>query len=202
MNEGVKVVDRRWWAQREAQPTDDAEARETWTPAKPTYVEELEQRLAEKDRLLQDYITQYKQASQEFEEARARLRKDVGREAERNRRALLLDLLQVIDNLDRAVDAARAKASDDSLVQGVEMVRRQFLATLEGYGVKRFEALGETFDPDRHDAVTVVPAKGPDEDGRVAGIIAPGYAIGDDVLRHASVAVARRSADSGLGSAD
>jgi molecular chaperone GrpE len=195
MNDEVKVVDRRWWAQRQGQPADDAEARETWSPAKPTYVEELEQRLAEKDRLLQDYITQYKQASREFEEARARLRKDVGREAERNRRALFLDLLQVIDNLDRAVDAARAAGSDDALVQGVEMVRRQFLATLESYGVKRFEAIGETFDPDRHDAVTVVPAKSPDEDGRIAGVIAPGYSIGDDVLRHASVAVARSSAE-------
>ena len=70
----VKVVDRRWWANTpEAAATDRAEN----SSLKPTYVEELEQQLAEKDKLLQEYIAKYRQASNEFEEARLRLRADL-----------------------------------------------------------------------------------------------------------------------------
>src|SRR5215213_5024266 len=106
----MKVVDRRWWARG-----DSAETAET--PAgKPTYVEELESRLAEKDRMLQDYIQQYKAAATEFEESRARARRDVAKEVERGKRAILIDLLDVIDNLDRAIDSARDAGSVDVLL--------------------------------------------------------------------------------------
>jgi molecular chaperone GrpE len=76
-------------------------------------------------------------------------------------------------------------------VSGVEMVRRQFLATLEGFDVRRIETLGEPFDPTRHDAVSIVPAATASQDGTIVGVIAPGYALGDEVLRPARVAVAK-----------
>ena len=79
----------------------------------------------------------------------------------------------------------------DTLLQGVELVRRQFLAKLEGFGVKRIESEGQKFDPALHDAVTAVPAATPDQDGTIVGVIRHGYRIGDDVLRPASVAVAQ-----------
>ena len=104
-------------------------------PASPRYVEELEARLAEKDRMLQDYIEQHKSAAGEFEESRARARRDVGKEVERGKRAILVDLLEVVDNLDRAIESAKERASIDMLVHGVEMVRQQFLQRLEGFGI-------------------------------------------------------------------
>jgi molecular chaperone GrpE len=192
----VKVVDRRWWAQRDdAQSTSaDAATEEQWQPGKPKYVEELERRLAEKDQLLQQYITQYKEASREFEEARARLRKEVARDAEQARRGLLVDLLEVIDNLDRALQTARRQAGAESLVQGVELVRRQFLLKLETYGVTRVDPLGERFDPTQHEAVTIVQTAEPGQDGVITGVIAPGYLIGGVLLRPAQVAVAQAPA--------
>jgi molecular chaperone GrpE len=74
---------------------------------------------------------------------------------------------------------------------GVEMVRRQFLAKLEGLGVTRIEVQDQPFDPEIHEAITTVPAATPDHDGVVVGVIRQGYRIGDDVLRPASVAVAK-----------
>jgi molecular chaperone GrpE len=71
------------------------------------------------------------------------------------------------------------------------MVRQQFLAKLEGFGVKRIEALGVDFDPALHEAVTTVPADDDSVDGRVVGVIAPGYRIGDEILRPALVAVGK-----------
>jgi molecular chaperone GrpE len=182
----VKVVDRRWWARGEdaAAPTEERSA-------KPSYVQELEQKLAEKDRQLQDAIGKYRQASNEFEESRIRLRREISKDVERGRREILADLLEVVDNLDRAIDSAHRTASQDALLQGIEMVRRQFLAKLEGLGVKRIDAVGQPFDPALHEAVSTVPVSVPEDDGRIVGIIRHGYRIGDDILRPASVAVAQ-----------
>jgi molecular chaperone GrpE len=180
----VKVVDRRWWARG-----DDGDAP---PPAsKPTYVEELERQVAEKDRIAQEYIAKYRQAAGEFEESRARLRREISKDVERGRREILADLLDVVDNLDRAIDSARQPASPDALLQGVEMVRRQFLSKLEGLGVKRIQVDGVQFDPLVHEAISTVPAASPDQDGQVIGVVRHGYTIGSDVLRPASVAVAK-----------
>jgi molecular chaperone GrpE len=191
----VKVVDRRWWAKGESQAGADG----AQPLLKPTYVEQLEQQIAEKDRQIQEYLAKYRQAAQEFEDARLRLRREISKDIERGRREILSDLLEVVDNLDRAIESARQSSSPETpstgagqaLLLGVEMVRRQFLAKLESVGVKRIEAADQPFDPDVHEAITTVPAPTPDQDNLVVGVIRHGYRIGDEVLRPASVAVAK-----------
>ena len=183
----VKVVDRRWWANAAEASATDAPSRDI----KPSYVEQLEQQVAEKDRQVQEYIAKYRQAAAEFEEARLRVRREVSKDVERGRREILSDLLEVVDNLDRAIESARQGATPASLLQGVEMVRRQFLAKLEGLGVTRIEVADQPFDPSVHEAITTVPSTSPDQDGHIVGVVRQGYRIGDDVLRPASVAVAK-----------
>jgi molecular chaperone GrpE len=187
----VKVIDRRWWANQE---NAGSAASGSSSSLKPTYVEELEQKLADKDKQLQDAIARYRGASAEFEESRLRLRREIGKDIERGRREILADLLDVVDNLDRAIDAARSNAAAgriDTLLQGVDLVKRQFLAKLEGFGVTRIESAGQPFDPALHEAISAVPAASPDQDGLVVGVVRHGYRIGDEVLRPASVAVAK-----------
>jgi molecular chaperone GrpE len=185
----VKVVDRRWWVNQNG----EAPREDTRGSGKPTYVEELERQIAEKDKQAAEYLAKYRGAASEFEEARLRLRREISKEIERSRREILAEMLEVVDNLDRAIDSARAAGSRDALVQGVEMVRRQFLAKLEGFGVKRIEADHQPFDPALHEAISSVVAESPDQDGLVVGTVRCGYRIGDDVLRPAAVAVARAS---------
>jgi molecular chaperone GrpE len=185
----VKVIDRRWWANTDQSATTE---KPSSSSLKPTYVEELEQKLAEKDRQIQEYIGKYRQAASEFDEARLRLRREISKEIERGRREILADLLEVLDNLDRALDAAKGASSLDAVVQGVDMVRRQFLAKLESFGVRPIEvAPGGPFDPALHEAVTAVPATAESDDGRVVGVVRRGYRIQDEVLRPAAVAVAK-----------
>ena len=184
----VKVVDRRWWANPDASATSSEGAA---TSLKPTYVEELEQKVAEKDKQIQEYIAKYRQASAEFDEMRLRLRREISKDIERTRREILSELLEVVDNLERALDAAKRSPSADALLQGVEMVRRQFLSKLEGLGVKPIESGDGRFDPSLHEAVSTVPAASPEQDGMVVGVIRQGYRIGEDVLRPAAVAVAK-----------
>ncbi len=182
----VKVIDRRWWARGD----DGAEPADT-RASKPSYVQDLEQQLAEKDRLAQEFIAKYRQAASEFEESRLRLRREISKDIERARREVLAEMLEVVDNLDRAIDSAAKGASAEAILQGVEMVRRQFLSKLEGLGVTRIAAEGEPFDPAVHEAITTVPVASPEHDGRIVGIVRHGYRIGEDVLRPASVAVAK-----------
>lgn len=180
----LKVTDRRWWARGEAAAEGAEEPR-----LKPTYIEELEARLAAKDAELQDLLARYRGAADEFDQARARLRKEVQKDVERGRRALLASFLEVLDNLDRALDAGLDR-SGDPLVQGVSLVRRQFISTMEGLGVVRVDPMGEMFDPAKHEAVTTLPAAEGVAEGQVVGVVKPGYLIGDEVLRPAMVAVA------------
>jgi molecular chaperone GrpE len=189
-DDAVRVVDRRWWARAAAgEQADGEEARSD----KPTYVQEIEQRLAAKDEELRATIARYREASAEFDDMRARLRRDVAKDVERGRRAILADILEVVDNLDRAVDAARTAAGAAAVVQGIELVRAQLLGKLQAHGVTRLESLHQAFDPARHEAATSVPVADPAQDGVVVGVIREGYLVGDDVLRPAMVAVGQRA---------
>ncbi len=106
---------------------------------------------------------------------------------------ILRDLLVTLDNLDRAVEQGNAAAVDDakkleSMLQGVELTRKGLVATLERYGVEPLTAVGRTFNPDEHDALTMeaseeVPAN------HVLREFAKGYRFRDRVLRHAQVVV-------------
>lgn len=180
----MKVTDRRWWARGEEAPVASEEPR-----LKPSYVEELEAKVATKDFEIQQLISSYKSASDEFEQARARLRKEVTKDVERGRRSLIGSFLEVLDNLDRALESAGTR-TDDPFVHGVSLVRQQFLATLEGLGVARIDPTGQPFDPSKHEAVTTVTASDASPSGTIVGVIRTGYLIGEEVLRPAQVAVA------------
>ena len=181
----MKVTDRRWWAKGES-----TEAPEE-PKLKPKYVEELEAQIAEKNLEIQQLLSKYRGASEEFDQARARLRKELSKDVERGRRSMIVSFLEVLDNLDRALEVAGGRA-DDPLVKGVSLVRQQFLVTLESFGVTRVDPLGQPFDPARHEAVSMVAATADSPDGLVCGVVRPGYLMGDDVLRPAQVAVAQR----------
>jgi molecular chaperone GrpE len=189
----IHVVDRRWWARREGGPAEDSTAR------KPTYVEDLEQRLAQASNQLQAYTAEHRRSVEEFEQVKARLRRDVTREVERGKRAVIVEFLAVVDNLDRAIaaseDAPGAQAPDvvEHLARGVRLVRDQFFATLERLGAVRLPALGERFDAAKHEAIATAPVTDPAQDGTVIAVLKEGFVVGDDLLRPASVVVGRVS---------
>jgi len=200
----VKVVDRRWWARADAGQSDAADEAEV---RKPTYVEDLERQLADVTAQLQRVLTDRQRAQTEFDDVRARLRREVAKDVERSRRALLAELLDVIDNLDRAMAAGRessttaggtgestpAATSDAfaSLLRGVALVRDQFLAKLEQFGVTRLDSLGQPFEAGRHEALSTTAVADRLQDGVVVAVVKEGYMAGNELLRPASVVVGR-----------
>jgi len=117
--------------------------------------------------------------------ARSRTRRTRGGATE----SLLRDLIPVLDNLDRALDAARAASTAANLVGGVELIQRELLKVLERAGVTRYSAVGQAFDPTRHEAIARVVSAAAAPNTVVSEQL-PGYLLHDRVLRPALVMVA------------
>lgn len=130
-------------------------------------------------------------ALRELEAAKARVERDAQRARDAMREQLVIQLLPVLDNLDRTIAAAVASREAPAVVDGVRLVRRQVLGVLEGYGVSRLDARGQVFDPAVHDAVSVIGVDDRRHDRRVIEQLEPGYVMGDRLLRPAKVVVGR-----------
>lgn len=182
------IHDRRWWTQDDERASEEGAAER-----KPSYVEGLEAQLREKDEELRETLERAARAQNEFEQAKQRMQRESRRSLEQERRAFLRSFLDVLDDLDRAVDAAGEAEAETPLGQGVALVHQRFLGLLGSHGVTRLDAMGRPFDPQKHDALTTMPVEDPDKDGRVLEVIKPGYLIGEEVLRPASVVVGRHS---------
>ncbi|MFA6718603.1 MAG: nucleotide exchange factor GrpE, partial [Prevotella sp.] len=98
-------------------------------------------------------------------------------------------ILPVLDDFERAVADKSEDAS--AIKEGMEMIFKKFIKSLEGMGVKKVEALDQDFNTDFHEAVAMVPGMGDDKKGKVIDCLQTGYMMNDKVIRHAKVAVAQ-----------
>ncbi|HXW06726.1 MAG TPA: nucleotide exchange factor GrpE [Vicinamibacterales bacterium] len=103
---------------------------------------------------------------------------------------LIIELLPLIDDLERALQAEAGTEGAETYRRGVELIHRQLLETLRKRGVRPIEAVGADFDPHYHQAVTYEPAAG-HRDGEVIGELRRGYMLGDRLLRPSMVKVAK-----------
>jgi molecular chaperone GrpE len=110
--------------------------------------------------------------------------------------AFARDVIAVADNMQRALGALdaelreKADGGTKALLDGVELTERELLKVLEKHGIKKFDPLGEKFDPNLHQAMYEIPDPSQPA-GTVAQVVQPGYMIGERVLRPALVAVAK-----------
>jgi molecular chaperone GrpE (heat shock protein) len=182
----IRVEDRRHWA-REDRDDDGPESTTTF----PTVVEEYRARAEAAETRLREYIAAYKQAEAEQEAFRQRLLKDVDRRVELQFSELVVELLDALDDLDLAVAHVDGVAQAEPLAHGVRLVHARFLGVLAKQGVVPIHLDGETFDPNLAEAIRIDPVDDPGADGRVTATLAPGYRLGDRVIRPAKVAVGK-----------
>jgi molecular chaperone GrpE len=152
-------------------------------------IQRLREALETKTREADEHRDRYLRSAAEFDNARkraAREREDYTRYANES---LLRELLPVLDNFDRALQAARGEAGAETVTAGVELIQRELLRVLEKFGVAPFASVGQPFDPERHEAIARVPAEGQPE-GTVMNETARGYTLNGRVLRPAMVTVA------------
>ncbi|MBI2684505.1 MAG: nucleotide exchange factor GrpE [Actinobacteria bacterium] len=143
---------------------------------------DVERVAAERD----EYLDALQRLKAEFDNYRRRAERDRVALQRAGVRDIVVDLLPVMDNLERALAAA---SPDDGLVSGVEMVRGQLAALLSGRGVSEIEAAERPFDPTFHEAIAQVPSEAHAE-GTVMAVMEKGYRHDEVVVRPARVVVA------------
>ena len=149
------------------------------TPAEPSAEEAHKAALREQEdkylRLLAEYDNYRKRSQKEKETAWTTAKADTAKE-----------FLPVYDNLERAL---KQETADEAYAKGVQMIMTQFKTTLEKLGIQEIPALGETFDPNLHNAVMHIDDENLGENV-VAEVFQTGFQTGDKIIRHAMVKVA------------
>ena len=169
-------------AQAQAQASEQAQEAENAVEAKDKEIEDLKAQL-EKEK------SQYLFLMADFENFRKRVLKEKADMLKYGSESAMRDLLPVVDDFERAIDAMSKGGDVDSLKEGVDLIYSKFVKYLERNKVVPIESTGKDFDDNLHEAITTFPA--PDESmrGKVIDTVTKGYIIDDKVLRHAKVVV-------------
>lgn len=181
--EQPRIFDRRASTSPEGgQGSDEKEQATQNTPEKP-----LEEQLAEEKEKAKSYLASWQRAAADYQNFKRRVeqeREDVARLANA---ALIINLLPLLDDLERALKNVDARLAGLTWLDGIRLIYRKFQNLLEINGVTEIEADGAQFDPNVHEAVMF----GEGEDGKVISVVQKGYMLGGKVLRPAMVVVGR-----------
>ena len=142
---------------------------------------ELADALAKAD----SYYKNWQRTAADFANYKRRIEQERGETARFASASLIINLLPVYDDLERAVGSVDANLAGLNWVQGVVAIQRKFWHMLEAMGVNEVAAAGESFDPAFHEAV----ARQPGDEGKVLHVVQKGYRLGEKVIRPAMVIV-------------
>jgi molecular chaperone GrpE len=139
-----------------------------------------------------EYLSQMKYMKADFENYKKRMTREKEEFTKYATEKLVLELLNVLDNLERAIETAKTGDNkNENLLEGVEITYKQLLSTLEKEGVKCIKAEGEIFDPYIHECVMTENTDKYEEDA-VIQEIQKGYTMNSKVIRHSKVKIAKR----------
>jgi molecular chaperone GrpE len=177
--------------ERTEEPPEEApRGAQTADEDEPDDVDALRARLREEKERAESHFASWQRAAADFQNFKRRMeqeRAEVGRLANA---ALVINLLPLMDDLERALRTVDTKLAGLTWIDGIWLIYRKFQAVLENAGVKEIEADGQPFDPNVHEAIG--EAEG--EEGKVVSVVQKGYALGDRVIRPAMVIVGKRDA--------
>ncbi|MDQ3227259.1 MAG: nucleotide exchange factor GrpE [Chloroflexota bacterium] len=137
--------------------------------------------VAERDR----YLDQLQRTAADFANYRRRTEQERSQQRLLANEQLLREIVPVLDDLQRGLGVLPPEERDTALAEGMRWVEQKFLTTLKKHGVTQIDSLGQRFDPSMHEAVEADPAGG----DTVVAVYAPGYRLGEDILRPAMVKV-------------
>jgi molecular chaperone GrpE len=191
--EGIRVTDRRRVSLDDS--TEGVHVEEQSAPSlKPKYVEELEARTRAAEGVAKDVQARFEQVRAELrretDEIRQRLARTADERVTREKAAFVATLLPVLENLQRAMEAAESGGSLEALMNGLNGTISGFESALASGGIEIITALGAQFDPELHEAVDTVEVE-PERDGLVTAEYSRGYLMGGQLLRPARVQVGR-----------
>jgi len=162
-------------------------------PSRRTKVSEELKRLKEELNAEQaksrEYLDRLKYLQADFENYRKRVEREFQEVTQRSNEKLIVNLLNVIDDLERAIETGRTTVNANALLEGVEMTRKKLYTILEQEGFVKIEAYGKPFDPNVHEILAKVPTKNYDE-GIVIEEVRKGFMFKGKVIRPSIVKIA------------
>ncbi|MBE0447267.1 MAG: nucleotide exchange factor GrpE [Actinobacteria bacterium] len=150
----------------------------------------LKERLSQKEAEAAEYLDKLKRVQAEMENFRKRMLKEQEQIIQYAAQTIIRELLPVIDNLERALEASKGDVDGGKLLEGVELIYSQLKDLLARECVEVIDPLGDEFDPQKHEAVMQVESD-EHEENAVAEVLQKGYELRGRLLRPAIVKVAR-----------
>lgn len=154
----------------------------------------LKKQLEEEQKKAADNLAGWQRAAADFANYRKRSEQERNDLLKFGNAGLILKILPVLDDFERAMATMpNSKLSELTWVDGILLIQRKLQAILDAEGLKPIVAVGQDFDPARHDAVLQEDVKDPDQDGKVVAELQKGYLLNDKVIRPTMVKVGKKS---------
>lgn len=127
----------------------------------------------------------------EFDNYRRRTAKEMLENKEVAGQDLMVSLIQILDDFDRAIKSNEDTIDPEGLKEGFKLIHHKFKTILEQKGLEHMDSMGKKFDTDNHDAITQIPAPKKKLKGKVVDVIEKGYFLKGKVIRHAKVVIGK-----------
>jgi len=175
--------------EEQLQDTQAQAEAQTEAQEEPAQQDDTAAKIAELEASLEKEKKEYMFLMADFDNYRKRVAKEKADLIKNGAESAMRDLLPVVDDLERAIEAINKGGDIDSLKEGVDLIYNKFMKYLQSQHVTPIESTGKDFDTDVHEAVTMFPVPDPAMKGKVYDTTIKGYMINDKVLRHAKVVV-------------
>ena len=149
------------------------------------------EKVLEKAQKSDEYFDQFLRLRAEFDNYRKRMNREREEFAKYAAEDLICEIVTVIDHLENAISASRKSEDYKALVEGVEITRKEALRVLNQWGLEEVQALGEKFDPEKHEAIERIDCD--EEEGKIVEELRKGYSLKGKLIRPSMVKVAGRS---------
>ena len=133
----------------------------------------------------------YLRLNAEFDNYRKRTLKEKAELLKSGSERVLLDIIAVVDDFERALDNISKTEDIDAVKEGIDLIYSKFANFLTKHGVKEIETIGHAFDTDKHEAVTTIPAQSEEDKDKIIDSIQKGYTLDDKIIRYPKVIVAK-----------
>lgn len=188
-DEPIRVTDKRFWVQPQNETSQEAPP----FSLKPSYIEELEKKLSDSQKRLDEVIAAYRtlkaDTAAETQKARERIQNEYNKRLVQAGADVARKFISILENLDRALTATQENKNFESLLEGIKLIRNQFSIALSDLGLEEIKVKGDSFNPEIAEAVETIEVENEAEDNIVLEVINKGYRINGTLVRPAQVKV-------------
>ena len=176
-------------SEKSTTPSEKPQEEQETAPTPIDEVDNLRKALKTEQEKASNYLNRLKYLQADFENFQRRMQKEMDETVNYGNQSLICELLTIVDELEYAIAAGKRSDDKEAITEGVEMILKKMYETLGRQGLSKIDAVGQPFDPSKHDAIEKIPTKDYKE-GTVIEEIRKGFALKEKIIRPSLVKVA------------